>query len=339
MRRRFGRLAALAWAAPAAAVAEPPLSYLHTAGPAADPATALTWAMLILSILVTLVVATLVVVAAWTHRSGVEPIAIRHVEVTRRGDGVRWIWIGVGVSSVLLLATAIWTVMVLAAIARPNATPALTIEVTGNQWWWQARYLSDDPGQVFATANEIHIPVGRPVRVRLATQDVIHSFWVPALAGKTDTIPGRTNITWLEADRPGRYAGQCTEYCGEQHAHMAFTVFADPPAAFEAWRRRQLVDAPPPATPEAVEGQQLVVEHCGACHTIRGTEAGGMAGPDLTHLMSRTTLASGAVANTPGGLSGWIGNPQAIKPGTKMPTLLLSGPQLAAVRAYLLTLS
>jgi cytochrome c oxidase subunit 2 len=316
-----------------------PLSYLHTAGPAADPATALTWGLLAISVAVTVAITALVVVGAWTRRSGAAPIAIRHVAVARRGEGVRWIWIGVGLSTVLLLAATIWTVMVLAATAHPPTAPALTLEITGNQWWWKARYLAADPTQVIVTANEIHIPVGRPVRVRLLSDDVIHSFWVPALAGKTDTIPGRTNVAWLQADRPGRYAGQCTEYCGQQHAHMAFRVFADPPAAFEAWRRHQLAPARPPLTTEAQRGAQIVAFRCGACHAIRGTEAGGTTGPDLTHLMSRTTLASGAIPNSPGGLAGWIGNPQGVKPGTKMPTLFLTGPELNDVRAYLLTLS
>jgi cytochrome c oxidase subunit 2 len=316
-----------------------PLSYLHTAGPAADPTTALTWGLIAISVAVSVVVTVLVLYGAWSRRSRIAPIAIRHVAVERRRDGVRAIWIGVGISTVLLLAATLWTVMVLAATAHPPTVPALTIEVTGNQWWWKARYLAADPAQTFVTANEIHIPVGRPVRVRLLSDDVIHSFRVPALAGKTDTIPGRTNLAWLQADRPGRYAGQCTEYCGQQHAHMAFTVFADLPAAFAAWQAHQLAPARPPATPQAAQGQQIVIFRCGACHAIRGTGAGGTSGPDLTHLMSRTTLASGALPNSPGGLAGWIGNPQGVKPGTRMPTLFLSGPELMAVRAYLQTLS
>jgi cytochrome c oxidase subunit 2 len=318
--------------------APPPLSYLQTAGPAADPTTALTWGLLWLSVAVCVVITVLVGGGVWARRSGVAPLSIRDAPVTRTGDGVRWIWIGAAISTVLLLAATIWTAWVLAATAHPRTPPVLTITVEGDQWWWRARYLDSDPSQAFTTANEIHIPVGQPVRVRLVSRDVIHSFWVPALAGKTDTIPGRANLTWLQADHPGRYAGQCTEYCGQQHAHMAFVVFADPPAQFDAWRRRQQAQANPPATPQAAEGQQIVVARCGQCHAVRGTRAGGQAGPDLTHLMTRTTLASGAIANTPGGLSGWVANPQGVKPGTKMPAPYLSGPQLAAVRAYLLTL-
>jgi cytochrome c oxidase subunit 2 len=261
-----------------------------------------------------------------------------NVAIQPRGAGVRWIWIGVALSSVVLLATIIWTVVVFNAVAHPARHPMLTIEVTGRQWWWSAYYLNDDPTQNFMTANEIHIPVGEPVRLRLLSGDVIHSFWAPALAGKTDMIPGRTNIMWLQADKAGRYRGECQEYCGLQHANMAFAVVAEPREQFERWRQAQLRLAAPPATPQQIEGQRIFTFKCGACHTVRGSEAGGSTGPDLTHLMSRRSLAAGAAPNNPGALSGWIGNPQGVKPGVHMPTLFLSGPELAAVRSYLLTL-
>jgi cytochrome c oxidase subunit 2 len=248
--------------------------------------------------------------------------------------GLRWIGIGLALTILALIAALARTVAVMAAIGAPAGQPALTLEITGHQWWWEVRYLGPTPDQTFVTANEIHIPTGRPVLVKLNGADVIHSFWIPALAGKTDTIPGRTNLTWMQADRAGLYRGQCTEYCGVQHAHMAAFVTADPPAAFEAWRANQLRAAAPADS----EGETLFVQRCGACHTVRGTDAGGVAGPDLTHLMSRQTLAAGTVPNTRSGLSGWIANPQALKPGARMPAADLSGPELGRVAAYLETL-
>jgi cytochrome c oxidase subunit 2 len=260
------------------------------------------------------------------------------VTPTRSPGGLRWLYWGIGLSSVGLVGALIWTVIVLAEINGPPSTPALTIEITGQQWWWKARYLSDDASRTLTTANEIHIPTGRPVRIKLIGADVIHSFWVPKLAGKMDTIPGQTNQTWIEADRPGRYRGQCTEYCGAQHAHMAIIVVAEPPAEFAAWLDAQLAPAGQPTDPHAAAGAQTFQFRCGACHTVRGTKAAGTTGPDLTHLMSRSTIAAGTLTNTVANLSAWIANPQAIKPGTTMPVLYLSGPELAGVRAYLRTL-
>jgi cytochrome c oxidase subunit 2 len=213
--------------------------------------------------------------------------------------------------------------------------PRLTIEVTGHQWWWEARYLDGAAGDTFTTANELHIPTGEPVRIRLIGADVIHSFWLPGLGGKTDVIPGQTNLAWLQTDRPGVYLGQCAEYCGVQHAHMALRVVAQPPAAFANWQRAQLA---PAAGGAQMAGEALFTAHCGACHTVRGSDAGGIVGPDLTHLMSRATIAAGTVPNTPGALSGWIANPQALKPGARMPATYLSGPQLSDTVAYLETL-
>jgi cytochrome c oxidase subunit 2 len=176
------------------------------------------------------------------------------------------------------------------------------------------------------------------VLLRLDGGDVIHSFWVPQLSGKTDTIPGQTNLAWLEADRPGRYRGQCTEYCGLEHAKMAFEVVADTPEAFAQWRRAQLQTAPPPTDPAAQRGLAFFQYRCSLCHSVRGTSAASYYGPDLTHLMSRSKIAAGTLPNTRGNLSGWVDGPQAIKPGTLMPDQKLSGNQLNDVVAYLETL-
>jgi cytochrome c oxidase subunit 2 len=208
------------------------------------------------------------------------------------------------------------------------------VQVTGHQWWWEIRYLSDDPSQEFVTANEIHIPVGKAVEVRLRAADVIHSFWVPALAGKTDLIPGQENRTWIEAQRPGVYRGQCGEYCGEQHAHMGFQVVASSPDQFERWRKQQLQSAASDLTGPAKPGRDLFTTRCGICHTVRGTTAGGILGPDLTHVMSRARIGAAALPNNPGSLAAWIADPQHVKPGNFMPRLDLSGPQMVLVRQY-----
>ena len=224
-----------------------------------------------------------------------------------------------------------------AAVAMPTRT-VLTLQVTAAQWWWSVRYQSGEPDRVFTTANEIHIPVGRPVRIELTSQDVIHSFWIPQLAGKMDVIPGQTNVAWLQADQPGAYRGQCGEYCGAQHAHMAMYVIADAPQEYALWVRDQLRAAATPASEAARFGAQAFAAHCAACHAVRGTDAGGILGPDLTHLMSRQTIAAGLLPNTPGNLAAWIADSQALKPGSRMPALALSGRDLSATRTYLQTL-
>jgi cytochrome c oxidase subunit 2 len=174
--------------------------------------------------------------------------------------------------------------------------------------------------------------------VRLRGADVIHSFWVPALTGKTDAIPGQNNRTWLQADHPGVFRGQCTEYCGEQHAHMGFEVIAQPPDQFATWWNAQLQGAPPAPSLPPTNAQNAFIAKCGICHTVRGTRAGGRLGPDLTHIMSRRTIGAATLPNTPGQLAAWIADPQHTKPGNFMPQLDLSGPELISIRDYVETL-
>jgi cytochrome c oxidase subunit 2 len=260
------------------------------------------------------------------------------VPLVRGADPVRWISVGVSISAIPLVIALVWTLVALASTSGPPANPDLVLDVTGHQWWWEVRYDSAAPAQVFLTANEIHIPVGETVLVRLHGGDVIHSFWVPKLTGKTDTIPGQVNFSWIRADSPGLYRGQCTEYCGAQHAHMSLEVIAEPRAVFEQWRAAQLAAAAAPTTPDQVRGQQLVEYRCGLCHQVRGTLAGALSAPDLTHVASRRTIAAGTLLNNPGNLSGWIEDPQAVKPESLMPNQFLSAQQLSDVRAYLETL-
>lgn len=315
-----------------------PLGYLTAFGRRADVIAPLTWFTLAVSIVVCLIIAVLLGLAVSGARRGDAAGATAAVPVERGGDGLRWISLGLAFTAVPLAVTLVWTMAALAQVAGPPARPSLVIDVTGHQWWWEANYNGRDPSDRFATANELHIPVGVPVLVRLHSQDVIHSFWVPKLSGKTDTIPGQNNLAWLEADRPGRYRGQCTEFCGLEHAKMAFEIVADEPGDFARWRVAQLRSAAAPATPEQARGLAVVEYRCGLCHAVRGTEAGSHYGPDLTHLMSRRMIASGVLPNNPGALAGWIQNPQGVKPGTLMPNQYLTGQQLQDVGTYLETL-
>ena len=311
-----------------------PMDYLHADGLQSARILPLTQGLLAISVIVVVIIAALVLIAILRRaRSG----AVAGTPVME-SEATGWISIGVGLSTVVLVGLVIWTSVTMAEIANPPSEPALSIEVRGHQWWWEFAYLNDDPSKTFVTANEIHIPVGKPVRFALTGEDVIHTFWVPSLGGKIQLIPGQTNLTWLEADRPGVYRGQCSQYCGQQHAHMTLTVFADPPEAFETWRATQLRAAPQPSSDETRLGERRFIERCAACHTVRGTRADGHVGPDLTHLMSRTTIAAGTLPNNPGFLSGWIANPQSLKPGSLMPDPELSGPDLADIRSFLATL-
>lgn len=311
-----------------------PLSYLTSAGAKADATLPLTWGLLAVSIVVLVVVAALTW-AGIARRAAREPEAI--AAAVHERDASAWLYVGVGLSSVVLVIVLIWAVRVMADIGHPRST-ALSIEVTGQQWWWKARYLDAAPERILTTANEIHIPVGQPIRVTLVGADVIHSFWVPALGGKTDTVPGQLNETWIEAAQPGRYRGQCTEYCGVQHAHMAFEVVAESPEQFQRWLQAQLAPARAPTAAAEQRGEHAFEFRCGACHTVRGTPAGGTTAPDLTHLMSRRTIAAGTAPNSDAMRAAWIANPQGLKPGTLMPTLQLSGAEISDINAYLATL-
>jgi cytochrome c oxidase subunit 2 len=217
-----------------------------------------------------------------------------------------------------------------------NGTSKLEIEVTGHQWWWEVTYPHEQPSKIIKTANEIHIPTGRPILVRVATRDVIHSLWMPNLHGKRDLIPGRVNKFWIEADRPGVFRGQCAEYCGMQHANMALVVVAESPEDFDRWQQHQRTPAPDPHTPELLRGQQAFLSlPCVNCHAITGTDAYATLGPDLTHIASRPTLAAGTLINNKGNLSGWIANAPAIKPGVQMPANVMDAQQMNDVVAYL----
>jgi cytochrome c oxidase subunit II len=215
----------------------------------------------------------------------------------------------------------------------------LSIEVTAYQWWWDVRYNDVDASNIFTTANEIHLPVGVPVTFTLRANDVIHSFWVPNLAGKKDLIPGKISTTWLQADKPGVYRGQCAEYCGLQHARMALWIVAEPQEQFNAWRQNQTQAAVPPATDSQRHGQRVFLSStCVMCHAVNGTTAGSNVGPNLTHVGSRNTIAAATLANTREHLLRWVADSQQFKPGNKMPANNLSEQDLQAVVDYLQSL-
>jgi cytochrome c oxidase subunit 2 len=241
-----------------------------------------------------------------------------------------------GIVIPILTLAGLFTVANVKLIGETNApaagSTAMTVQVVGHQWFWEVRY----PGTDAVTANEIHIPVGTRVNLVATTADVIHSFWVPRLNRKIDMIPGRTNRILLEADEPGRYRGQCAEFCGLQHAHMGLVVVAPPRGAYESWLRNMESPAPEPADGEASRGRDVFLkEACAQCHTIRGTSAQGRIGPDLTHLASRETLAALTIPNTRSELADWIRDPQHAKPGNRMPGLRLSDDDVDALVAYL----
>lgn len=234
----------------------------------------------------------------------------------------------VGVSAVLA-----GTIATMRAVDADREEPAVTIEVIGHQWWWEVRYL-EGPGAGVVTANEIHIPVGEPVMLRLRSADVIHSFWVPQLAGKMDLLPERTNELLIDAEAAGRYDGVCAEFCGIAHAHMGLAVVADDAATFETWARAQLADAEP--SPATAAGAALFTTHCATCHTVRGTDADGTDGPDLTHVSSRAEIGGGVLATSAASLHEWIADPHALKDGVLMPQPDLSDAQIDELIAYLL---
>lgn len=293
------------------------------AGPYAGSTTTLSWVLIAMFFAVFAVV----VAAMWIALAGGSRLKAKL-------GGTRAIWIlGIGFPVVVLSLLLVYGLSLTRNLAAPVQQDAMRVRITGEMWWWRVAYL-DGAGRPFSIdANELHIPVGQPVLLELESNDVIHSFWVPQLSGKLDMVPGRRNILPIQADRAGVFAGQCAEYCGGPHALMGFRVIAHEPAAFA-----QLMAArrtPRPAI--AMEGAALFRSTgCAACHRIAGTGVNGTAGPDLTHVGSRTTLGAGILPNNRGTMLGWIGDSQAIKPGNRMPPYkMLSAAELQALAVYL----
>ncbi len=339
MRRRFCKLASLAPAALLAGCGHP-FSMMSPGGPAATNLAHVGWWIFLLFSVIALIMWVLIAWISVRRRGTLE----EHAPVDA-GGGQNWILIGGFLIPFIVLAT-VFVAGLESMAAFPlggphqgmgHAMPPADIRVTGHQWWWQVEYIKGAPPQHMMSANEIHIPVGRPVDIDLDAADVIHSFFVPMLHGKVDLIPGQTNRIRIEADNPGIYRGRCAEYCGAQHAHMEFLVVADPPAEYEAWLARESQNAEMPATDQEMHGQQLFMDRaCVLCHTIRGTIAHARVGPDLTHIGSRLSLASNTLTNNTANLEAWVTHAQSLKPEVIMPDVTqFKGKELRDLVAYL----
>ena len=315
-------------------------SIFDTAGPLAERIAQLTWLLIIVSAVTYLLVLVATVFAMRRARTRRLREQLADTGPDTESRLTRNVSIAAIATTLILLVYVTATARTGKAIAWPiNARQPLTVEVTGHQWWWQFRYRDSVPSNWLTTSNELHIPVGRPVRVILLSNDVIHSFWIPELHGKQDMIPGHRNMTWIQADRPGVWKAHCAEFCGHQHAKMLFDVVAESPARFNQWYGSQLASAQPPTDSSAQRGYNVFVQRtCVMCHTINGTQAGSNVGPELTHIASRPSIAAGSLPNTRENLARWILNPQRIKPGVRMPPNALSPADMNALLDYLETL-
>ncbi len=311
-----------------------PRSGFSLGGPAAGKIAHLAWFVLILFLIVTAVMWMLIALVITRPRGRFE----EHAPVDI-GGGHSWVLIG----GFLIPATILFVIFVMGLdtmsafpLHDGKFTPA-EIRVTGHQWWWEVEYLSGGVSQHFITADEIHIPAGRPVDIDLNSADVIHSFWVPSLHGKVDLVPGQTNRIRIEASQPGVYRGTCAEYCGAQHPHMQLLVVADSSEDYKKWTEEELAEAVTPTSPEQQRGQQVFLSKpCGFCHTIRGTVAGGRVGPDLTHIGSRRGLAGNMMENNDANLMAWVTHAQSLKHGSMMPDITqFDGQELHDIVAYL----
>lgn len=312
------------------------LSVFEAASPPAASIRDLFYLVLVITGLIFLLAEGLIVYCVWRFRRRPETSPAEPPQIYGSNPiEVAWTVAPALVVFVLFLVT-VRTVAAIRVSQQP--ADALHVTVIGHQWWWEYEYYATDSASekrlLFRTANELHVPQNRAVVLELKSADVIHSFWVPRLAGKVDVIPGRTNRMWFQVWEPGVYHGQCAEYCGDQHANMMLRVVVEPQAEFDRW----LVSQQQPAhdEPAVLAGRQLFASlACVECHTVRGTRAEGRFGPDLTHLMSRQTLLATTTPNNRDTLFRWVRQPHDLKPGAKMPSFQLSDPQLRDLTAYL----
>lgn len=303
---------------------------LDPEGPAAESMADLWWLMLTLGVAVFVVFAVVLALGLFRRRPPETPEP--GAEAPSR-FGAWMIGAGVAVPLVVIAVVFAATVQTMRAVPTTAPADALVIDVVGHQWWWEVHYPEED----VTTANEMHIPVGRPVALRLTSADVIHSFWVPALAGKLDMLPDKVNTLVLEADEPGEHVGRCAEFCGLQHTLMGLVVVAEPRQQFDSWVAARRQPAVQPTEAAAGRGQDVFLGSggCASCHAVRGTAAAGSVGPDLTHFASRPTLGAAPVPNTPENRAEWVADPHAVKRGVAMPAAHLSSEELEAVLAYL----
>jgi len=340
MRTRSLSIGALAALAGVVAHAAPPQDMLTPAGPQAAHIQDLWHVMLLVCTVVFAAVLAALVYALWrAPRSTAAESPDLGQNALRERKTQRSVTMAIATAAALLLFLIVASVLTDQALARLSQKDALQVQITANQWWWEARYDDAQPSKIFTTANELHIPTGKPVVFTLKSNDVIHSFWVPNLHGKKDLIPGRTSTLVLQADKAGIYRGQCAEFCGFQHTFMAFLVVAEPPAEYEAWAARQREPAATAADAQLARGRDVFLgSSCVMCHTVQGTSAAARRGPDLTHVGARQTIAAGRLANTSEELAAWIRDPQQFKPGVNMPASTLPDEDLTALVAYLRSL-
>jgi cytochrome c oxidase subunit II len=313
---------------------------LNPAGPAAAHIEHTFAVIFWITATVYLLVMAVLVVSVWRKRSSLDAFP-EPQQTTEASDrlATRAVAVAMAVTLVLVFVMLISSFRTSRALGKMNNETALTIDVYGHQWWWEVQYPNDESDKIVETANEIHLPVGIPIRIHGTSRDVIHSFWAPNVQGKRDLMPGYETDVIMQVDQVGRWRGQCAEYCGEQHAHMSFYMVAEPKHEFEQWLSGEAESASPPNTLQTIHGQHVFLTHaCVLCHTIRGTPASARVGPDLTHFASRSTIAAGMLPNTIGNLGGWILNAQTLKPGSRMPPNQISGSELQDLLAYLETL-
>jgi cytochrome c oxidase subunit 2 len=313
---------------------------LNPAGPQAGNIEWLYWVIFwIVFIVFVLTVAGFARAAARTRSSATEMLPI--VKDPEGDERAKWaVGSAVTVTVLTLFAVLFMSVITGKKVEGLTSKNPITIQVTGHQWWWEVIYPNTQADQTVTTANEIHVPVGKPVVILTNSADVIHSFWAPSINGKRDLLPGYSSAFWVKMDQPGVYHGQCAEFCGLQHAHMGFSIIAESDQEFQTWQAEQLKPAKDPGDAESARGRKVFLTHaCIMCHTIRGTDAGSRLGPDLTHLASRSMIAAETLPNTRGALAGWIVDPQRIKPGNQMPPNPLAPDDLQAVITYLKTLN
>jgi cytochrome c oxidase subunit II len=305
---------------------------LDPAGPGAREAARLWWLMLGAGGTIYLVVIGVLLIAVLRRRR-TDDNPISDLITTR------WSLLGGAVLPAVVLSGLFLVVLRSLGAGASDPRPGeLVVEITGRQWWWEIRYRVGASSEPLISANELHIPAGRRIAIRLTSADVIHSFWVPRLQGKTDLVPGMTTVSWIEADTAGVYGGRCAEYCGLQHARMALLVVAHDPEEFARWLARERRPGTEAADSLAERGRTVFLGKCASCHTVRGIEANGRAGPDLTHVASRFSLAAGTLRNNLASLGGWIVSAQHLKPGSGMPNVPLTAEHFRSLLHYLQTL-
>lgn len=311
-----------------------PQSSMNPGGPAGQNLATIGWVTYILFGLTAFIMWALLLWTAVRRRG-----TLAEHEPWNIGGGQNWIFIGgFAIPFVVLCGMFVFAMERMSEFPiHPSTNVTPEIRVIGHQWWWEVQYLEGGPSEQFTTANEIHIPVGRPVDIILETADVIHSFWVPALHGKVEMIPGQPNFIRIEASHAGSFVGECGEFCGQQHAHMRLLVVAQELADYQSWRLQQLQPAVVPTSEEALHGRDVFNDAaCALCHTIRGTVAQGKVAPDLTHIASRQYIAANSYVNNEANLAGWVTHAQTFKPGAEMPNLTaFTGPDLRALVHYL----